>query len=295
MDFFKTLIPYDIQQQYITDNRRAAFHSFVDWGNELVIVLNGTANYRVDNHVFTLSRGDILLLTGDYVKEITDAKKLGVCTIFYHEEHLIRTPALFRHLVGYQKFFVENTVIRKNQAESCLHVDETAIHDIELLISHMSHEWHLGKIGSEQMLNSMFYMLITLICRAYSTETRINLESCDAVTQVIAYMHSHYTEDITLEQLAAMAFLSPRHFERRFKEVREMSPMQYVRKLRLAHACLLLEQSELTVAQISMECGFADLNYFVRIFRNAYQMNPSSYRKMKLTAAPSLITENLRP
>lgn len=295
MDFQRALIPYDIHQEYITGNQRSSFHSFEDRGNELVIILNGSAIYRVDERIFPIARGDIFLLTGDFVKEIFDAKQLSICSIFFYDEHIERSTALFRHLVGYQKFFVENPIMQKQRDQDRLRVGELEIQDIEKLISAMMLELRMNDTGSEQILNSMFFILITLIARAYSVETFVNPEPNDAIAQVVSYIRCHYTEDLTLEKLAAVAYLSPRHVDRKFKEIYKMSPSQYIRKLRLTHACSLLEQSNMTIAQVSMLSGFTDLNYFCRIFRNTYHMNPSNYRKQQLSTAPHAKPESLRP
>ncbi len=295
MDLRKAIIPYDILFQYINGRRPIIPHSYQEWGNELVIVLGGMANFRINEQVFPVKRGDIFLLTGDYDKEITKADKLNICSIFYYEEHIDRSAALFRHLVGYQEFFIQSPLMHNFSVKDILRADEAIMPEIEHLLSKMIMEQQIKDSGYEQILNSYFFILITLIARVYSLQVMISEEGQDNMGQVMAYMRCHFTDELSLDDLAAMAHISPRHFSRKFKEMYRNSPMQYLRKLRLAKACNLLEQSKMSIAEISMECGFADINYFTKAFKYMYQQTPSHYRKAYKAVSPPPLFENLRP
>ncbi len=295
MDLYRQLIPYDIHYQYVTKSRREIFHSYKKWGSELVIILNGSATYRINNHRFPIIRGDIFLHTGDYTKEIYDANKLTICSIFFHDEHIERSTALFRHMLGYQKFFVENPLNEKGDEQYILHTDESFISEIEQLLSAMSLEYQHTELGSEQVLNSLFFVLITLISRAYSKDIMINSEPENSISEVVSYIRLHYTENITVEHLASIAFLSPRHFNRKFKDIFKTTPIQYINKLRLQHACHLLEQSNLTISEIAMKCGFSDINYFSKNFKRHYDDNPSNYRKKYMSSISNPNNTGMRP
>lgn len=288
MQVKRFVIPYDIVRHCINGHQRSIFHDFADWGNELVIVCSGSAIFRLDDQQFPIAQGDVFLLTGDYTKEVIKANKLNMCSIFYHDAHMQRSAASFRHMEGFQKLFVENPLAKLYGDHHHLKADDYLIDDLETLIARMELETRLRDVGYEQVLNSTFFILVTLIARAYSSNELFVANAQGGITQVMAYMRCHYDEDLTLEKLAAMAHTSPRHFDRCFKDAYHTSPLQFIRNLRLERACILLEQTHLSITEISMQCGFADVNYFSKSFKSVYEVTPSRYRTAYLEGSATM-------
>ena len=86
---------------------RRIYHDFQDWGNEMVLVLEGTGRYYLNDFSFEIGRGDIFVLRGDYSKEIRDADRLRFCSIYFREEDMQRMAGTFRRLEGYQTLFIQ--------------------------------------------------------------------------------------------------------------------------------------------------------------------------------------------
>ncbi|WP_420150543.1 helix-hairpin-helix domain-containing protein [Spirosoma sp.] len=95
----------------------------------------------------------------------------------------------------------------------------------------------------------------------------------------LAYMTNHPAEKITVAQLADLAHLSPYHFIRCFRSAYELTPGQYLTRLRLKQASLLLKTSAATVGNIVPQCGFENESAFIRLFRKEFRMTPIAYRK----------------
>ncbi|MBI3718000.1 MAG: helix-turn-helix transcriptional regulator [Sphingobacteriales bacterium] len=93
------------------------------------------------------------------------------------------------------------------------------------------------------------------------------------------YLLKHFNENISLQQLAAHCFVSPFHFSRIFKTTAGESPHQYLTKVRLTHAKVLLTETNLPVSDVAFECGFNSPEHFVTAFKQHYAVNPSSLRK----------------
>ena len=94
-----------------------------------------------------------------------------------------------------------------------------------------------------------------------------------------AYIESHYSEKLSNDQLARMAHMTVRTFQRVFQNCMYMTPTEYIKQVRLCSAAHLLKESDLTLTRIAHECGFADSSYFGRIFRRAMGITPVEYRK----------------
>jgi AraC-like DNA-binding protein len=97
---------------------------------------------------------------------------------------------------------------------------------------------------------------------------------------VIEYIHKNYTEQIAIGELARISGMSISLFERRFKEIFQITPRQYVIDIRLGIACKMMINSRLNIAQIAYECGFYDHSHFTRQFRKKFGISPKDYRRL---------------
>lgn len=104
-------------------------------------------------------------------------------------------------------------------------------------------------------------------------QTQIRLQ------KMLFYIQEHYSEKITLPSLSASAGISRSEAGRCFKSYYDRSPMNYVTDYRLKQAQKLLTESTMTVQEISLQCGFQDCSYFIKVFRRSFGMTPSEYRK----------------
>lgn len=101
----------------------------------------------------------------------------------------------------------------------------------------------------------------------------------DRIQQVILFMRKHLHEPIDRNALAAQCHLSATRFHDVFTQETGVAPMRYLSRLRLQQAQILLTQKELSIAEISEHCGFESQSYFNRVFKKAFAISPSIYRK----------------
>jgi AraC family transcriptional regulator len=100
-----------------------------------------------------------------------------------------------------------------------------------------------------------------------------------AKRRCVELMHERLSEDISLDELAAEARLSPFHFARMFKESVGVPPRVYLTQLRLERACELLEMTDLSVTEIALEVGYSSNQVLARLFVKHRHMTPSDYRR----------------
>jgi AraC family transcriptional regulator len=93
------------------------------------------------------------------------------------------------------------------------------------------------------------------------------------------FMQGHLSEDISLEDLAAEAQLSPFHFARMFKHSVGVPPRIYLTRIRMEKACELLEKTDLPVTEIAFEVGYSSNQAFARVFLKERNMTPTAYRR----------------
>ncbi len=101
------------------------------------------------------------------------------------------------------------------------------------------------------------------------------------LTRVRDALQASYRQKVSLEQLSHIAGVHPAHLCREFHRRTGRTIGAYVRDLRIAHACRLLDGSSVTLAEIAIDCGFADQSHFASAFRRTMGVTPGRYRRMK--------------
>lgn len=90
---------------------------------------------------------------------------------------------------------------------------------------------------------------------------------------------AHYCEQLRLEDLAARFSISESYLSRSFKDIIGVGISEYINILRIRKSQKLLEDSELSIAEIAQAVGFESANYFGRVFQKHHKIPPSQYRK----------------
>lgn len=102
------------------------------------------------------------------------------------------------------------------------------------------------------------------------------------IEKALAYIQTHFTEELLLEDGAAAAGFSKYYFSKLFKEYTGDTFYQYVEKIRIKKAVDMLAESDYSVTSIAFSCGFHNLACFIRMFRLHMGVTPGEYRKLKV-------------
>jgi AraC family transcriptional regulator len=97
--------------------------------------------------------------------------------------------------------------------------------------------------------------------------------------QVLAYIRSHLSEDLSIIDLAQVAGMSPYYFLRLFKKSMHITSRQYIIQMRVDRAKELLRSRELSIADIALECGFTNQSHFTNVFRQSIGVTPKAYQR----------------
>lgn len=92
-------------------------------------------------------------------------------------------------------------------------------------------------------------------------------------------MEENYASKITVDDLSKIANMSTSNFFRYFKNVFNTSPMEYLKKIRIAHATAMLSSTDKPISFIAQECGFFDQSHFTNIFKQSTNMKPKEFRQ----------------
>ncbi|PLS04273.1 response regulator transcription factor [Neobacillus cucumis] len=104
--------------------------------------------------------------------------------------------------------------------------------------------------------------------------------AADLMDDAIAYIKSHFEQDLGIEQVAERVGLSVSYFSNLFKQRTGVTFLEYLTNVRVDYACLLLENLELKTYEIAEKVGYTDQRYFSQVFKKKMNQTPSEYRKM---------------
>ncbi|MBO9561174.1 MAG: AraC family transcriptional regulator [Niastella sp.] len=100
----------------------------------------------------------------------------------------------------------------------------------------------------------------------------------DRMHYILHYIHEHLTEKIAVDALSRKAYLSRNLFFKWFKEQVGITPLDYINNERIKLAKQLLGNPQNSVNSVSIQCGFNDVNYFIRLFKKTEGITPRAYK-----------------
>lgn len=275
--------------------RNRIFHSFVtsfdkvekDSGLSIKLVLKGEERYAIGRRNFRVTAGRFLVVNHHQQFECTIRSQEPVEALCFYldPEHVLE---------AYQRICPQPSLegvddIRSDQLRFMEKI--YSIHENELgqYLNQLIPLLRKEEIEPHMDFDKVFQTLAEKLVRS-QLEVNLRLQNIKnarrstreeifhRVSRARNFIDDNYLEDINLEELASLAFLSKYHFLRCFKEVYGISPYQYVIQKRLEHSQMLLKDQEKTLSEIAYQTGFIDRRAFNRAFRKAYGFSPSEYR-----------------
>lgn len=221
--------------------------------------------------------------------------------VSYHEEGELVPSA---HIPSFQRFFEVINRYQMQQATDLLWACMESFHhayyhpsDIEKYMSLMCHklladisvlevkiDWFnhtlqlLHDVVSAFTQNARRHALKAYISQCHRLFSSVKKQRPDIILKTLAYIDDHYSEKITLDQVASYVHLNSTYMSEIFKKEMGVTFNDYVNNLRIIRSCEHLHFSALSIGQIAERCGFTDQNYFTKVFKKYIGLTPSQYR-----------------
>ena len=109
-----------------------------------------------------------------------------------------------------------------------------------------------------------------------------SIQEQQRTTVLLNFLHEHYREKFTLDQLAASAHISKGECCRFFKKMIHMTPWEYLLEYRLSRSLELLDKKDLSISEIAEMTGFSTVSYYITAFKKKMGDTPLGYRKNRL-------------
>jgi len=197
----------------------------------------------------------------------------------YRPENVILQDPDILKLPGYNALFVIEPYLAKSQQyKSRLRLNYDDFEKVKSMIACLFDEYNNKLPGWKTAIRTEFISLILMLSRLYSMPMEDTSKNMIYMANAVSFMENHFTEAVTIKELATQAFVSERHFSRMFKQAYQKTPGQYILNLRMHHACELLRNTRHSITEVALKSGFDDGNYFSRQFHKVFNTTPREYR-----------------
>lgn len=251
---------------------------FAHWHEEaeFTLVTEGTCTYQVQLQTFTAHTDDLIFIPPMQLHSITAQTEQTLSdTYVFHMNYLgagTGDICAMRYL---------SPLINQTALPPC-HIQKThpAYEGAFRLFCEMQSVWEQKSTGYELLVKSCLLSLIALLfpyCTENSALSDTESAHMQKVKTALEYISEHYTEPVTIAEIASACYFSEYHFMRLFKRYVGMSCTDYIKSLKLQKAAELFENGEQSILDVSLRVGFHNLSYFYREFRKKYGMTPKQF------------------
>ncbi|WP_165861113.1 AraC family transcriptional regulator [Paenibacillus paeoniae] len=259
----------------VLDIRHKVLWEGQDWlsyslpANIFLLVVSGSAYMRVDEQKCYIKRNHLIHAGKGGVVDILPAKQeVSFYLIYYKANWPMSTVQ-----------WVEDGRKKKEQPlRAFYHVIPPEPNVIHNQVRRMHEEWRhpcvLVQIRMRAMLFEFVHELFSQL-----EHVKENGSSSDLVANALRYIHEHYTEAVTMNQLADLLGCSSSYMYRLFKAEIGKSPNEYIIGIRMEQARQYLMTTKLTLREIAVAIGYSDVYYFSRLYKKQYGVSPLISRK----------------
>lgn len=139
-------------------------------------------------------------------------------------------------------------------------------------------EEKLGALKRVECIYKLMYLLFEYLMISFDKDRKSSSE----FQKILQYIEENYNSEITTKSLSKRFGYSEEHFCRKFKAATGLTPMKYVRILRVEKAYDMLKKGERDIGRIAEACGFHEANYLTRCFKAHFGVPPSCFLQNKL-------------
>ena len=128
-------------------------------------------------------------------------------------------------------------------------------------------------------LSELTWLLHSNLAPGVSSVRSKDLRDAQRIKTMLSCIHSRYGNELTTADIAASASVSESECLRCFRGTIGTTPIQYLKQYRIQQAARLLTETRGKISDIAVICGFQDMSYFTRVFREITGVSPTEYRK----------------
>lgn len=224
--------------------------------NGFLLIDQGCCTYEWANNTCDLTAGGLIYLPLESKKRITVVKK------------------------PFSYYNINFTLTDVSDGESVIFDKDPLV--ISHSVSRNIFDCCKNMLSSTMSKNGLF-LSISNLCVILDTIIKYHRKKSDSrVSPALEYIENNYTENVDIEFLSNLCYMSQAHFFRLFKSEKGFSPIEYRNMLRIERAKELLSENECSINEVAEILGFESVYYFSRFFKKCVGIPPSEYTDFRL-------------
>lgn len=243
---------------------------------EMAFVMSGTGRYRADGEVFSIREGDLLIFNPGVKHQA-----------LYCPDAEVHATEFFVGFSDVQFQGIPMNTMPLPDGALRLHTTGELRRKLYRIITLMQEEKAVYRQGRYFMMKAYLMQMILLVIREQCEPVELSkgraFESASkkyVVEQIISYFEDHYSEKISLDQIAENMYLSPFYISKIFKSETGDTPIRRLIDIRLEKAMELLEDGwQGSIQEVAAKVGYDDAYHFSKLFKKRYGISLSQARK----------------
>lgn len=257
----------------------------------LYVIQGGRGLHIVNGHAYPIKRGDVYMTApGSTVAyaQFLDLRAAVLC--FQAELFTDDERDALDSLPGFRDLFVRDPLRPAAAREYQLHLTPEQYRAVDVAVDDLAGEAERDEPVTPLLMRHMLFQILVAVARSRRAQTEPSPPPTSSaglsLADIIRVCEEHFSENLSVPQLAARMFLSPGHFTEIFAREVGMPPAAYLRRLRLERAQTLLRETSLPITTVALQVGFGDAAGLSRAFRGAFGLSPLQYRRRKRQNLP---------
>ena len=259
---------------YFVNSSHPRYYMNVHWHREfeLIRIISGRFDITLNEKSLSLNAGDFVFVHGGVLHSGVPYDCVYECIVFDLQAIRNICPACDPYI---KRITEKSVVVRDHFTQK----DESVASVVPSIFEPM----HSRPNGYEMLVTGAIYRLLGVIFseKYYVDDVphagRNEMRRITQLKSVLDYIDDNYMNPISLAQLADAASLTPKAFCRFFRQMTQQTPMDFVNRQRIEHACDELTASTGTITDVALSCGFNDLSYFIKTFKRYMGVTPREF------------------
>ena len=241
------------------------FHEF----DKIVILISGKVDYTVEGTAYKLEPLDILLVRHHMIH------KAAIDLSVPYERIIIYLDS------AYVERFAPNAGLMDCFAYCLMRPDEGSVGMLKDALKRLEDTQNDELFGAQLLRGTMLVQLLVLLNRIMLSDKShedVSADSGGKIAPALSYINENLTNELNIDDMAALCYLSRYHFMRLFKAQTGCTVHNYIRQKRLVLAARLIREG-MSASAAAAECGFVDYSAFHRAFTKTFRVSPGRIKK----------------
>lgn len=247
------------------DKKTPTSFTYSNWHENIEILCfdSGTATIYCGGEEICARAGDVVIIDSNMLHRVESKEQAGYHCIIIDGGFLRKNGA------SVDNVHFRRVVRDENVYYQCNNIANTICSDLEFK----------GAQVRAEVLE-----LAVMLLRDYrlSDESAARYNVPEGIRFAIGYIRSNFHKSLAIDELSAKSGYSKYHFIREFRRATGYTPLGYINIVRIEQASRMLENSDITISEISVSCGFPTPSYFSKLFLRVRGVPPSRWRSETL-------------